>query len=396
MDHSTPTAAVSLLPAELAGHTVESLYALHGPERKWTYWFVLGGVVGALASLPVIHVDVSVRAPGIVRSLTERAELKTAVSGRIGDVPVHDNDVVAAGQVLLTLGTGELDEQVHRQAALMAEKAAVQADLRSLLAEVELAQDLQTVALAHEQIQYRAQLESYRLAEAKAASEYGRFTALADKGIATRQELDNSRYEVERLQAESRLLREQTRARWAARLKDEESGCADLASTLRQLEEQRTHYTVRAPVAGVLVGFNGWSPGGQVLAGQVLGTVSPGDALRVETQVSTKDIGLVRTGQRVRLQVDAYPYTQWGMLDGVVESIGGDLLAGGAPGSPRYFKVLVRPVATHLSLSSGTRAELKRGLTLTARYVLARRSLLQVLYDDASAWLNPQDNRTPL
>jgi hypothetical protein len=42
------------------------------------------------------------------------------------------------------------------------------------------------------------------------------------------------------------------------------------------------------------------------------------------------------------------------------------------------------------------RGDLKKGLTLTARYVVARRSLLQILHDDASAWLNPQDSRHPL
>jgi len=36
-------ASPSLLPAQLARHTVESLYAEHGPQHPWTYWLVLGG-----------------------------------------------------------------------------------------------------------------------------------------------------------------------------------------------------------------------------------------------------------------------------------------------------------------------------------------------------------------
>ena len=39
-----------LLPADLAAHTVESLYAEHGAPRLWIYWLVLLGVIGALAS----------------------------------------------------------------------------------------------------------------------------------------------------------------------------------------------------------------------------------------------------------------------------------------------------------------------------------------------------------
>lgn len=368
---------------------------MHGPERAWVYWLILTGVISAFVSLPLIKVDVSVRAPGLVRPVTERVELKTAVAGRISEVLVRDNDPVTEGQALLILASGVLDEQLHRQETLRDEKTATMADLQFLLSGGDQIGSLTTTELRHELIQFQAQLDAYRLAEAKAGSELNRYTTLADKGIATRQELDNARFEAERLQAESRLFREQTRTRWAARLGDEQTAHDDLISSIRQLEEERTHQMVRAPVSGALVGFNGWSPGAQVSAGQSLGAVSPADHLRIESQVSTRDIGLVRAGQRVRLQIDAYPYTQWGMLEGVVETIGGDLL-GGAAREPGYFKVLIRPAATCLTLPNGVRGELKKGLTLTARYVVAHRSLLQMLYDDASAWLNPRDSLNPI
>lgn len=392
MEHAPTRSPAAMLPLELAGHTLESLHAMHGPERSWTYGLILAGVIGAFASLPFIHVDVSVRAPGLVRPVTERAELKTAVAGRIREVMAGENDRVAEGQVLVVIDSAGLDEQVRREHEQRMESVALMADLQALLSGREQDEVLRTTAMRHELRQFEAQLAAYELAGAKAGNELGRYTTLAEKGIATRQELDNARFEAERLQAEARLFREQARARWAARLREEQATHADLVSAIRRLEEERVRHVVRAPVGGVLVGFIGWSPGAQLVAGQSLGAVSPEDVLRVECRVSTRDIGLVRPGQLVRLQIDAYPYTQWGMLDGVVEAIGGDLL-GGAAGEPGYFKVLIRPRATRLTLPNGVSGELKKGLTLTARYVVARRSLLQILYDDASAWLNPGDNR---
>lgn len=388
MDQSTPASPDELLPAALVGHTIESLHALHGPERGWTGWVILAGLIGALASLPLVRVDVAVRAPGIVRAVGDRVELKTTVSGRIRRVLAADNAWVDRGGPVLEIESGEIDEQLRRQRELQAEQAAIVADLRVLLGPEATPGGLQTAALLQERRQHQAQLDTYRLAEAKARSELARFTTLAAKGIATRQELDNARYEVERLEAESRLLREQAASRWATRLREEEARSADLMSAIRRLEEERSHYLVRAPVAGALVGFSGWAEGGRLLAGQVLGAVSPGGALRVDTQVSTRDIGRLRLGQAVRMQVDAFPYTQWGLLDGEVEAIGADLI-GDANGAA-YFKVTIRPHATHLTLPNGVRGELRKGLTLTARYVVGRRSLLQILYDDASAWLNPQ------
>lgn len=389
MEPPSSASRAALLPAELAGHTVESLYAMHGPERRWILWLILWGIIAALASLPLIQVDVGFRARGVVRPITDRVELRTTISGRIDAVLAADNEFVAAGQSLLVIAAGEIDEQLRHQRELAQEAEAMVADLRRLMEGGPPDAAWRTAALRQEARQHQAQLDTYRLAEAKAASELARYTTLADRGIATRQELDNARYERERLAAESRLLGEQARARWSAQLKDAEARLADLGSTVRQLEETKDQHVVRAPVAGALVGFSGWAGGGRVVAGQSLGAVSPDGGLCVESQVASRDIGLVRIGQVVRLQIDAFPYTQWGTLEARVESVSADFVANAAD-APPHFKVRLRPMATHLALPGGVQAELKKGLTLTARYVVGRRSLLQILYDDAHAWLSPQ------
>ena len=53
-----------LIPAAFAENTVESLYAEMGAEQPWIYRLLLAGVIAALASLPLINVDVAVRAIG--------------------------------------------------------------------------------------------------------------------------------------------------------------------------------------------------------------------------------------------------------------------------------------------------------------------------------------------
>ena len=79
--------------------------------------------------------------------------------------------------------------------------------------------------------------------------------------------------------------------------------------------------------------------------------------------------------------------------DGVVTSVSRDRIeTGGSGPAAAVFQVLIRPAATALS-ARGARAELKSGLTLTARFHVARRTLLELLHEDASAWLNPQDPR---
>jgi HlyD family secretion protein len=123
----------------------------------------------------------------------------------------------------------------------------------------------------------------------------------------------------------------------------------------------------------------------------MIGAVSPSDALLIETFVSPKDVGLLRLGQPARLQIDAYPYTQWGLLDATVMTLAADSSGTNGANSTSGFKVTLQPTATTLYLPNGTAGPLRKGLTLSARFVVARRSLLQTLYEDVSAWLNPQE-----
>jgi len=391
-----------LIPASLGEHTVEHLYATHGANRSWIYWLILLGVIGTLISLPLIQVDVSVRAPGLVRPATARAELRAAVSGHLAEVRAQDNQQVQPGQPLLVIRSRDLEERLAHNQKLQVEHSALLADLVALTRISALPPaanpQLHTRLLQQEHAQFIAQLDSYRLAETKAANELTRYTILTEKGIATRQELDHARYESERLQAESRLLTAQTLTRWQTRLAEERLRLAGLSSEAHRLREEQDHYTVRSPADGVLVDFTGWSPGGFITAGQLLGTVSPEDTLQVEVHVSPKDVGLLRIGQPARLQIDAFPYTEWGSLDGSVTAISGDLVGATAQASHAAatgFKVLVRPATSHLTLPDGTRGRLKKGLTLSARFLVARRSVFQLLYDDASAWLDPQATTAP-
>lgn len=413
--------------AEVARDSLESLIATHGPQRSHIYWSILLGVVAGLAALPLVKVEVSVRAPGMVRPQTERAELKSAVAGHLAQVLVRDNDAVQAGQPLLVLRGAEVEERLARNRARQAEQREAIADLGRLVAErvlqasgtsaspgialpagerFDVPPDRGALAVGRatgapfftaqyrqEFAQLQAQLHSYALAEQKARGELVRYTALAAKGIATQQELDNARYDVERLGAEKALVAEQALARWQATLREGKSTLANLVTEEQRCAEELAHYTLRAPASGVLLGFAGLSAGGYVSAGQVLGAVSPEDALRVETYVAPKDVGLIRVGQAARLQVDAFPYTQWGTLDGVVESVSGDMLTGGTgTAGSVFFKVVVRPAQTSLRLPGGVAGELRKGMTLSARFLVARRSLLQILHEDVSHWLDPKAN----
>jgi len=114
----TPSTPLSLAVAE---HSVESLHALHGRRRPVTYWLLLVGAIAGFASLPLLKVEVSVGAPGMVRPATKRVELRVPCGGVVAELVVRDNAVVEAGQPIGRLATPDLDERGWRNGARQSE-----------------------------------------------------------------------------------------------------------------------------------------------------------------------------------------------------------------------------------------------------------------------------------
>ncbi len=389
----------------LAVLTVESLHAMHGSQRPWIYWLCLAGICAALGALPVVPVEITVRAGGMVRPDTEHIQLKAAVGGRIVRVLVRDNDRVTSSQPLVELATVDAEERLARNHSLQREKNSMVADLGTLVvtgvprpddadpAELAVvATKLRSPVLSREHARFLAQYATDRMAWVKSKRIQKRTLALAGKGVVTDEERDEARYAAGRAFADLQVLVQQTLAGWQSQLHDEETALGQLISEEKRLKEELALAIIRAPADGTVQELIGLSAGAFVVAGQALGSISPDAPMLVETYVSPRDIGFLRLGQAVRLQIDAYPYTQWGLIDGVVKAVGADTLA---HGQQAVFKVLVQPLALAVHLHNGATGTLRKGMTLTARFVVGHRSLLQVLYGDASAWLDPQAQPVP-
>ncbi len=62
-------------PAEAIDDTIEALYVEQGRDRPAMFWLTLLFLGGALAALPLVKVDLSVRARGIARLPAAGSEL---------------------------------------------------------------------------------------------------------------------------------------------------------------------------------------------------------------------------------------------------------------------------------------------------------------------------------
>jgi membrane fusion protein, multidrug efflux system len=252
------------------------------------------------------------------------AAIAPRISGQISTVPVDDNDVVKAGQVLANLDPRD------NETALAVAEAAVARD-RSQLDEISATASRQPSIIEEQQAVVAS--SSARLAFAQAnARRYGN---LATTGAGTMQEhqqadtaleqgqasLDSAQASLDAARRQLDVLKAQMSATNAALKADE--------ARLEQARLNLSYTQIRAPVDG-MVGERSVQVGNYVSPGTTLMTVVPLDQVYIEANYLEVELLHVRGGQPVTIHVDAYDID----LTGIVVSVPAASGAAFAPIAP--------------------------------------------------------------
>jgi HlyD family secretion protein len=381
-----PTEAPRLFPFPLV-EGVEGLHARHRNTGRAIYLTVIAALLLAAGSLPLIEVDVNSSSRGVLRPSLKHSPVSTAVGGTVTFANLPENGAVTAGDTLLSIATSELTAEARHLNEQLSERRRLLSDLQRLLTE-----NSPTLATAVYQRDYREYLRrsdelDLRLTHARRQLE--RQQQLMQTGSVARMELEQAEHDVRILEGQQQQLRERERQQWTEDRHRIRRELADRQRQINQLAERAERYTVVAPVSGQLTQTTGLQAGAHVAAGQNLAQISPDGALRVEVYVSPNDIGLLREGQSVRLQLDAFNYNQWGMAEATVSEIGRDV---STVDGQAAFRVVCTLHDRELRLKNGYVGTLRKGMTLTAHFTLTRRTLFQLLHDKVDDWFNPSYN----
>jgi membrane fusion protein (multidrug efflux system) len=238
------------------------------------------------------------------------SQVAAQISGRVVAIAVRDNQLVAAGQELITIDPRDAQARLDQAAAGRAQAVAQLEQARAALAvrRTDLGQADATVRVAEADLQQaRQDLARYRAINPRAITRQ-----LLDNATATTRsaeaKLDANRQAAAGMHAQLAAAAAQVQERQAA------LQTADANLALAQLQLSYTH--VLAPAAGrvtrrtVELG-NYVNPGEALLA-----IVQPG--LWVTANFKETQLGRIRPGQPVQLRIDAFPDAR---LTGHVDSL---------------------------------------------------------------------------
>ncbi|HEV3051282.1 MAG TPA: HlyD family efflux transporter periplasmic adaptor subunit [Longimicrobium sp.] len=278
---------------------------------------------------------------------TERARLEVeaaafpvaaAVDGRVVSAGLTLGRRVAAGEVLVEIDAeGARLSEAESRARVDALERRI-AGLRRELANEQ--QALRTQAGAAETAAAQAREEA-REAEVRAAAaerDAQLQRQLFAAGSAARVELDRAESEARarraqaqalvlaatRAVADSRVQGDDRRTRIAElqRQVDEAEGETQVQRAVgRTLQHAGELRRVRAPVAGRVADAGPLNPGMMVRAGDTLASIVPEGRLQVTAEFPAAALGRLRPGQRARMRLDAFPWTEYGRLHGRVARV---------------------------------------------------------------------------
>src|SRR5690606_16790277 len=163
---------------------------------------------------------------------------------------------------------------------------------------------------------------------------------------------------------------------------------SNLESELSQLLEQQQLYELKAPMDGIAIGFRGLQEGLFIAQGQVIGEISPESRLLAEVYLSPRDVGFVSQGQQTKILVDAFPHTEWGTLTGKVKEISRDFIQ---LGDQIAFRVTIELDQLGLRSRKGVKVDVKRGMTVSSRFVIRERTLFSILFSKMSDAFDPRE-----
>ncbi len=324
--------------------------------RSWSSWLVFG-IVLTLIAITVLFISFAsytkrTNATGMLVPNGGAIIIATPAPGLISAVHVEEGQTVHAGDTLFTLRderhlssfTNRSDASGARyadqlEAALRAEEEANLREKRQLSAlqdknnsalsrqlaaihvsiadaKQQITQHQERLLLAEQRLnKHRGLAASGFIAKDKLDEELDNLTLLRAQASDLKRDYDELDRKKLELEDEKRIAPEKTQISIANIDQD--------LSILRQ-KIQETHIqsqlAIVAPIDGIVTGISVHP--GQISDKDALATLLGDDAeLTAQLYVTTRGIGFVEPGQKVRLRYQAYPYQKFGQYSGTVATV---------------------------------------------------------------------------
>lgn len=156
---------------------------------------------------------------------------------------------------------------------------------------------------------------------------------------------------------------------------------------LKSYDIQNDNCIIKANVSGYFYFSQELKNGSFVQEGTAIGTIYPDAESKyyAEIYVENTDIAKIKEGQEVKFEIAAYPSSEYGYFEGIVENIAKDISVDQSTG---YAYYLVRVKCENMTLKgkNGEEATLMNGMACQAKIVVDEKNVLTYLLEKIDVW----------
>jgi hemolysin D len=331
-------------------------------------WALVATTGAGLAWLALAKTDEVVMAPGKLQPIGDVKTVQMPVGGVLETMLVEEGERVSKGDVLLRLDNeATLDRQKGIQESIAAKQQQLQLKKLELKRYLSLNDTEQLVLLRN--LELEGQILS-RLEELKKVGAAAELQYLQQR---------NQVREVEGELAKVRVDRKRQTAILQQAIAQISGELADLRGRLTELTVNIRYQDVRSPVDGIVFDLKPQGPGYVAQGSEPVMKIVPFEDLEAKVEIQSSDIGFVEVGKPVEISIDSFPATDFGVLNGTLDSIGSDALPPDERNETYRFSAIVELDSQELKVKSGKALPLQVGMSLTANIKLRKVSYLQLL-----------------
>ena len=327
------------------------------------------------------ELDQVTRAPGKVVPFSRVQIVQSEQDGAIANIAVREGEAVEAGQTLIELDRVQLEAGLRearvKVAALETRMARINAELydRPLSFPASVSGYPEFMANQRQLYQRRRRALNDELRTLENLADLQRqelelSEPLLETGDVARSEIIRMQRQVVETQGRISKVRSDHARDLQTEFAQTDEELASAREILARADDRLRASALTAPAAGIVKNVRFNTIGGFVRAGEeVLQIVPMGEKLIVEARVPPRDIAFVKSGQRARVNFDAYDNAIYGSADGTVVFISPDTLTEQSQdgSSETYYRVnLEVDTAPMIEIEGREAINLQAGMTATA------------------------------
>jgi HlyD family secretion protein len=153
-------------------------------------------------------------------------------------------------------------------------------------------------------------------------------------------------------------------------------------SQITSLQLQLQQRVVRSPIDGTIFELPIKKPGSVVQPGQMIAQIAPkGAALILKAEMPSRQSGFVKEGMPVKIKFDAYPFQEYGVMQGYVTSISPDSkIQENSPTRQETYQLEIALDQPYIQ-TGNKRIPLTPGQTATAEVIVRQRRVIDFILD---------------